>query len=997
MPEWGIGMSLYSKIIDLQKLRAAWQKVKKNKPAAGADHMTWEQFDSQADTLLKELNASLVNHDYQANPVRMVTIFKEEKARDIALYCMKDKVVQQAAASELDRMYEETFSKSTYAYVSRRSALNAVEDISKAIQTGEYSYILKLDITHFFDEIDWVTLSSILQSRISEDDVVDLLRMNCCGEYLKEDTGDLLPKTRGIYQGSGLSPVLSNIYMKEFDQWLESRTSFYVRYADDMLILGRTKAELTELLTEISLRLQQLHLRLNEEKTCCVSVDQGIEFLGYHFDRNGRSTPAKAQMNLASRLETMWLINKEMPLTDKLQKVIEITGGWEQYYRDPHEVTSILEYASLVYACGDNADKERQLADLRLRLVNEYQDILQYLTAFWKRSCNKFLELFEYEQYYQVPDGLTNDGIYRKDAADNAQVTENGIAGEAGEATEDKAAGVDNSAFGSNAEQLMREYGSRVNDLLALYSQYRIATSGDQAIELMQMYTDLKHYNAASFWMKEKERLERTDNASGGGQAPSVMSANDENVGLVYNDQTPEKVLSVFTGREDIYARETTGGIRGRQLVQQLQPLTKGLLREHLRGGLTIATYIQRPNATVHFIVFDVDISRKVLLQMHENNEDTVTTKESYLQKAYQKARDICHLLEQMGLKGYIEFSGNRGYHVWLFLTEWITVKYARMFCDIVDAMLQRDEDITIEYFPNGARVKPGKFGQTIKIPCGIHSGSGMRSFFVDESGLPVTEINGFIDGLARFNGSSIRKVLARSCNEKESVEKREVDQDISVFAGSDDTILEVLRQCNLMRYLCLRAVKTGYLTHFERLTILYVFGHMGGNGKKFIHTVMSYTLNYSYNVTDKFIRKCPERPISCLKLQDQYKKVTAEIGCNCVFKLKKNCYPSPVLHAIMLSPDVNTDITVPISRTITAEKKQAVMDDMNIHTKAQNLAKQILEFKKQRRALDRGINDVEQQLSELFDDANVNELETDMGILTRRKIGDKCDWVIEI
>lgn len=79
-----------------------------------------------------------------------------------------------------------------------------------------------------------------------------------------------------------------------------------------------------------------------------------------------------------------------------------------------------------------------------------------------------------------------------------------------------------------------------------------------------------------------------------------------------------------------------------------------------------------------------------------------------------------------------------------------------------------------------------------------------------------------------------------------------------------------------------------------------------------------------------------------------------------------------------MLSPDVNTDITVPISRTITAEKKQAVMDDMNIHTKAQNLAKQILEFKKQRRALDRGINDVEQQLSELFDAANVNELETD-------------------
>lgn len=85
----------------------------------------------------------------------------------------------------------------------------------------------------------------------------------------------------------------------------------------------------------------------------------------------------------------------------------------------------------------------------------------------------------------------------------------------------------------------------------------------------------------------------------------------------------------------------------------------------------------------------------------------------------------------------------------------------------------------------------------------------------------------------------------------------------------------------------------------------------------------MSLTLNYQYNVTEKHIRKIPEKPVSCIKLRSQYKQITAEYGCSCNFKCSQNCYPSPVLHVIALSNDVEPNITIPTSRTINEESKR--------------------------------------------------------------------------
>lgn len=334
-----------------------------------------------------------------------------------------------------------------------------------------------------------------------------------------------------------------------------------------------------------------------------------------------------------------------------------------------------------------------------------------------------------------------------------------------------------------------------------------------------------------------------------------------------------------------------------------------------------------------------------------------------------------------------------------MFFTEWLPVRYSNMLSDLIEAKLSSSEEdgICIEYFPNKTRLKPGKYGQAIKLPYGIHSKTGERSYFIDEDGIKVENLNLFLDSLAKNSLSTIKKVLAANTGYKEKQPGQKVDENLDAFPDISENVREVLNKCNLMRYLCQKAAKTGYLTHFERLSILYVFAHLGEDGRQFIHTVMANTLNYQYNITDRFINKCPEKPISCIKLREQYKKITAEYGCSCTFKRTKNCYPSPVMHAISRSNDLQDDITLPISRSITQEKKKKVIDEINIHKKALELARKILDYKKQKRSLDNNIQKIEKELSAIFDDANTDCLEIELGMLVRRKKEDSYEWLIEL
>lgn len=549
------------------------------------------------------------------------------------------------------------------------------------------------------------------------------------------------------------------------------------------------------------------------------------------------------------------------------------------------------------------------------------------------------------------------------------------------------------------------ELCNNVKELLTLYRSYIIEENTDVAVELMQLYTDRGEYQKAAFWQKQQVKLEKKVSGMGGNELlpnnredfGSFSEYNDDSLSgaaIAFDHSSAEKILNVFVGREDIYSSEKVGNGGKRQIEIQTFPLTSQKLYEHLCGKTTLGTYVQRPNGTVRYIVVDIDVSKKVLLQ----NERGSVEYKAYLEKALRKANEVLTLYLEFGMTGYLEYSGGRGYHVWLVMAEWIPVRYANMFCDVIESRLGKPEEgIGLEFFPNKTRLKIGKLGQTIKIPWGFHVKTGERSCFFDENGNKIMDVNFFMDSLAKNSLGALKKVLAINLNEQDSSAENRIEIDLNVFQQEPENVREVLKRCRLMGYLCHKAVKTGYLTHFERLSVLYVFGHLGEDGKQFVHTVMSHTLNYQYNTTERFVRKIPEKPISCVKLREQYRQITAECGCNCDFKRSKNCYPSPVLHAILLSNDLQKDVTIPISRTITNEKEKKIVEELNIHKKAQDLAGKILEMKKQKRSIDASILKIEKELEKLFDNVGVDCLEIELGMLVRRKKNMGYEWLIEI
>lgn len=657
-------MSLYSKIIDLQKLGTAWEKVKKNKPACGVDHVTYEYFDKNKKQELKQLCMELHEHTYHVLPVRKVVIYKESKAREIALYSMRDKVVQQSIAAELNKIFDPQFSTQTYAYRNNKSALNAVNEIEEQMRSGKYHDVMKLDIAHFFDTIQWHILAQKLQKNISEEDVLELIESNVKAAAL-EDSGELVEKIQGIYQGSGISPVLSNVYMMEFDQWISKQDVFFARYSDDMLVLGESRENLLDLVREIKVRLESLGLSINEEKTVCAVIEEGVDFLGYHLSSLGKTIPDKAKKNLQERLEMMWLTSVEKPIDEKLEKAMEIIGGWEQYFSEPRDRMSIFEYVALINVSGNDDVKLAEMKKQRMHVENIYQDIMLYLAELWKSEGESVLELLEYEQFYQI----------------------------------------------SNNHNNVRLSPDDMNSLLELYRKLVIIEDEDTVTELMQMYTDVRMYEKASYWMQRKERM-RTN--AGKNTKAVIPTCSDENTSdIEYDKMTVQKMMRVLVGREDIYGLEIVNASGRRQVEIQMMPLSEQKLFEHLSGNQSIGTYVQRPNGTTHFLVVDIDVSKKIVLQYERGTLEF----EAYMQKAFAKTQEFLKLFHQFGMTGYVEDSGSRGYHVWMFFSEWISVRYINMFCDILEKKINCSEDgISIEFFPNKTRVKPGKFGQVINL-----------------------------------------------------------------------------------------------------------------------------------------------------------------------------------------------------------------------------------------------------------------------------------------
>jgi len=348
--------SLYDKIYRKDVLVAAYLRCRENGGAAGVDRRTFEQIKAYGEgRWLDELAEELREKAYRCSPVRRVWIPKPKgKRRPLGIATIKDRVVQMAVVLVLQPIFEADLQEEQYAYRAGRSAHDAIRRVHSLLNTG-HTEIVDADLTGYFDSIPHYGLLRSVARRVSDKQVLGLIKMWVEAPVEeKDDRGNTRRTTRnkdekrGTPQGSPLSPLLSNLYMRRFVLGWKVRghenriDAHIVNYADDFVICCRnTGAEAMEAMRRI---MERLKLTVNEEKTRrCRVPDESFDFLGYTIGRCYSSQTGRAYIGTRPSKEKIVALCRDisemtsrrclwMPVEDRVAEINRKLVGWANYF-----------------------------------------------------------------------------------------------------------------------------------------------------------------------------------------------------------------------------------------------------------------------------------------------------------------------------------------------------------------------------------------------------------------------------------------------------------------------------------------------------------------------------------------------------------------------------------------------------------------------------------------------------------------------------------------
>lgn len=330
MKKW---YSLIDKIYRKENLELAFQRVKRNNGAPGIDGETVSDFASRLEPNIKFLHEKLKTNTYQPSPVRRVEIEKPEGGtRLLGIPTVKDRVVQQAIVNIIEPIFDKTFHPSSYGYRPNRSQHQAVAKAERFMNKYSLKHAVDMDLSKCFDTLDHEIIIKTVSEQISDGRVLDLIR-----KFLKSGVlhSNSFTKTEvGSPQGGVISPLLSNIYLNQFDQKMMAKGIRIVRYADDILIFAKDKraagnyrAYATKILEE------ELKLKVNTEKTRLTSVHEGIEFLGFVIRSKTVGVNPKRIKRFQDKIRRITKRNSGRKLENIIKELNPILRGWINYYR----------------------------------------------------------------------------------------------------------------------------------------------------------------------------------------------------------------------------------------------------------------------------------------------------------------------------------------------------------------------------------------------------------------------------------------------------------------------------------------------------------------------------------------------------------------------------------------------------------------------------------------------------------------------------------------
>ncbi len=417
------------------------------------------------------------------------------------------------------------------------------------------------------------------------------------------------------------------------------------------------------------------------------------------------------------------------------------------------------------------------------------------------------------------------------------------------------------------------------------------------------------------------------------------------------------KLTELFRGRSGVYARQWMDPEGKVGYSPVYEPLTEKVLERHLLGEITAGVYPVRADNTVMFMAVDVDINKKLLSKISEKNEIT----EILQDKVKEDVKKLAGMFEYLFLPAYVESSGYKGCHLWIFFAEPVPAHIVRKFAQaVVKRSGPPSPELHWEIFPKQDSLEEGQLGNLIKLPLGIHKKTGKRSLFMDSEGKVYADQIEFLNLIRKVDKASLQDSIKRLLD----INVEEITPPgPEALKEKYRNLTQIWERCPVVNALIEKSFVVRHLTNSERVVLKCIFAHLGDEGANFLHSVIGNCLDYSYETTQYQIERTPKNPISCPKIRQHLPEITSSVNCSCEFELPEDGYPSPILHS-------DSAFTKGMSKFKFSE--------------AEALANRYVKLRGEVRRISKELREVEEDISSLFKIKDTDTIATDNWILTR-------------
>lgn len=331
--------SLIDKVSRRETLELGWAQVERNAGAAGVDRMSVERFAQARECYLGELASALRDGSYLPKPVRRVYVPKAKGQRPLGIPAVKDRVVQAALKLVIEPIFEHEFEPRSYGFRQGLGCKDALREVDRHLKAG-HCWVVDADLQSYFDTIPHASLLAKLEKRIADGRVLGLVE-----QFLKQDIMEDMKRwtpTSGSPQGAVISPLLANIYLHELDVEMREAGLVMVRYADDAVVLCRSREEAEAALARMRDWVHANGLRLHPDKTHvgdCRVAGQGFEFLGYRFEAGQRWARKKSLMSLRDKIRAKTKQTVGSSIACVIASLNPTLRGWYGYFQHAHRDT----------------------------------------------------------------------------------------------------------------------------------------------------------------------------------------------------------------------------------------------------------------------------------------------------------------------------------------------------------------------------------------------------------------------------------------------------------------------------------------------------------------------------------------------------------------------------------------------------------------------------------------------------------------------------------